>query len=108
MLLGSGRCYILKPWSYSIWEIIQSFFDAEIKKLGVQGCYFPMFVSQKALEAEKDHIEGFSPEVPDLHPAPKSSARKRNFSPRRTRNAVSYICFRTVSCILTRAQPRGT
>ena len=56
-------CYILKPWSYAIWEQIQQFFDAEIKKLGVQGCYFPMFVSQRALEAEKDHIEGFSPEV---------------------------------------------
>eukprot|EP00960_Hanusia_phi_P021775 644814-Hanusia_phi.AAC.2 len=56
-------CYILKPWSFSIWEQIQSFLDGEIKKLGVQGCYFPMFVSQKALEAEKDHIEGFSPEV---------------------------------------------
>mmetsp|Transcript_12979 Transcript_12979/g.18815 ORF Transcript_12979/g.18815 Transcript_12979/m.18815 type:complete len:717 (+) Transcript_12979:63-2213(+) len=56
-------CYILKPWSFSMWEEIQKFFDAEIKKIGVQGCYFPMFVSQRALEAEKDHIEGFSPEV---------------------------------------------
>ena len=56
-------CYILKPWSFSMWEHIQHFFDKEIKKIGVQGCYFPMFVSQRALEAEKDHIEGFSPEV---------------------------------------------
>lgn len=39
------------------------FFDAEIKKLGVQDCYFPMFVSQARLEKEKDHIEGFAPEV---------------------------------------------
>jgi prolyl-tRNA synthetase len=56
-------CYILKPWSFSMWEQVQTFFDGEIKKMGVQGCYFPMFVSQRALEAEKDHIEGFSPEV---------------------------------------------
>ena len=56
-------CYILKPWSFTMWELITQFFDGEIKKLGVQGCYFPMFVSQRALEAEKDHIEGFSPEV---------------------------------------------
>jgi prolyl-tRNA synthetase len=56
-------CYILKPWSFGIWEKIQEFLDKEIKAIGVQGCYFPMFVSQKALEAEKDHIEGFSPEV---------------------------------------------
>ena len=36
-------CYILRPWSYSIWEKIQAFFDAEIKKLGVENTYFPMF-----------------------------------------------------------------
>ncbi|KAJ3504831.1 hypothetical protein NLJ89_g7735 [Agrocybe chaxingu] len=56
-------CYILKPWSYSIWEEIQSWFNTEIKELGVQNSYFPMFVSQSVLEREKDHIEGFSPEV---------------------------------------------
>ncbi|KAG6887856.1 hypothetical protein C0992_010460 [Termitomyces sp. T32_za158] len=56
-------CYILKPWSYSIWEEIQDWFNAQIKELGVQNSYFPMFVSQKVLEREKDHIEGFSPEV---------------------------------------------
>ncbi|KAG6820908.1 ribose-phosphate pyrophosphokinase 1 [Arthromyces matolae] len=56
-------CYILKPWSYSIWEEIQEWFNAQIKELGVQNSYFPMFVSQKVLEREKDHIEGFSPEV---------------------------------------------
>ncbi|KIM42357.1 hypothetical protein M413DRAFT_444782 [Hebeloma cylindrosporum] len=56
-------CYILKPWSYSIWEEIQYWFNNEIKELGVQNSYFPMFVSQSVLEREKDHIEGFSPEV---------------------------------------------
>ncbi|KAJ7230734.1 hypothetical protein GGX14DRAFT_412050 [Mycena pura] len=56
-------CYILKPWSYSIWEEITQWFNAQIKELGVQNAYFPMFVSQSVLEREKDHIEGFSPEV---------------------------------------------
>lgn len=56
-------CYILKPWSYSIWEEIQTWFNAAIKELDVQNAYFPMFVSSKVLEREKDHIEGFSPEV---------------------------------------------
>lgn len=56
-------CYILRPWSYSIWEQIQSFFDANIKALGVQNAYFPVFVSKSALEAEADHVEGFAPEV---------------------------------------------
>uniref|UniRef100_A0AAR2LRU5 Bifunctional glutamate/proline--tRNA ligase n=1 Tax=Pygocentrus nattereri TaxID=42514 RepID=A0AAR2LRU5_PYGNA len=39
------------------------FFDKEIKKLGVENCYFPMFVSQAALEKEKSHIADFAPEV---------------------------------------------
>ena len=73
-------CYILKPASYGIWQEIQSrsfpciasivpnddctaWFDAGIKALGVQNAYFPMFVSAKVLEREKDHIEGFAPEV---------------------------------------------
>ncbi|KAL4237700.1 hypothetical protein ACF0H5_002415 [Mactra antiquata] len=56
-------CYILRPWSYSIWDIIKDFFDKEIKKLGVENAYFPMFVSHAALEREKTHIEDFAPEV---------------------------------------------
>ena len=56
-------CYILRPWSFSIWEAIKDFFDAEIKKLGVQNCYFPIFVAKSALEKEKDHIADFAPEV---------------------------------------------
>ncbi|PPQ69797.1 hypothetical protein CVT24_003073 [Panaeolus cyanescens] len=65
-------CYILKPWSYSIWEEIQAWFNTEIKELGVQNSYFPMFVSQSVLEREKDHIEGFSPEVAWVTKAGKS------------------------------------
>lgn len=56
-------CYVLRPWSFAIWESIKDFFDREIKKLGVENCYFPMFVSQAALEKEKTHIEDFAPEV---------------------------------------------
>ncbi|KAF8136969.1 hypothetical protein EV363DRAFT_1394553 [Boletus edulis] len=56
-------CYILRPWSYSIWEEIQDWFNKKIKAMGVQNASFPMFVSAKVLEREKDHVEGFSPEV---------------------------------------------
>uniref|UniRef100_A0A9J7ZFV2 Bifunctional glutamate/proline--tRNA ligase n=1 Tax=Cyprinus carpio carpio TaxID=630221 RepID=A0A9J7ZFV2_CYPCA len=56
-------CYVLRPWSYAIWDAIKDFFDREIKKLGVENCYFPMFVSQAALEKEKTHIADFAPEV---------------------------------------------
>ncbi|AET38450.1 proline--tRNA ligase Ecym_2751 [Eremothecium cymbalariae DBVPG len=56
-------CYILRPGSYAIWEILQKWFDAKIKAMGVQNAYFPLFVSSRVLEKEKDHIEGFAAEV---------------------------------------------
>ncbi|KAG7661118.1 uncharacterized protein J8A68_005355 [[Candida] subhashii] len=65
-------CYILRPNSYAVWETIQRWFDDRIKKLGVQNAYFPMFVSQRVLEKEKDHIEGFAPEVAWVTRAGKS------------------------------------
>ena len=42
---------------------VQKFFDAEIKKMDIQNCYFPLFVSPGVLQKEKDHVEGFAPEV---------------------------------------------
>ncbi|GAA5958839.1 hypothetical protein JCM21900_003946 [Sporobolomyces salmonicolor] len=65
-------CYILKPWSYGIWQEIQTWFDRHIKALGVNNAYFPMFVSATVLEREKDHIEGFAPEVAWVTKAGKS------------------------------------
>ncbi|KAF4663333.1 hypothetical protein FOL47_005806 [Perkinsus chesapeaki] len=56
-------CYILRPPVMFIWEKIQDTFNAAIRKLGVRPCCFPMFVSKSALEREKEHVEGFSPEV---------------------------------------------
>eukprot|EP00522_Entomoneis_paludosa_P008113 CAMPEP_0172453648 /NCGR_PEP_ID=MMETSP1065-20121228/10859_1 /TAXON_ID=265537 /ORGANISM="Amphiprora paludosa, Strain CCMP125" /LENGTH=916 /DNA_ID=CAMNT_0013205835 /DNA_START=316 /DNA_END=3066 /DNA_ORIENTATION=+ len=56
-------CYILRPWSYKMWELIQDWFNAQIQPLGVENAYFPMFVSKDRLEKEKDHVEGFAPEV---------------------------------------------
>nr|CAI5819600.1 unnamed protein product [Callosobruchus analis] len=55
-------CYILRPWSFAIWEAIKDWFDGEIKKLGVKNCYFPIFVSRSVLEKEKTHIADFAPE----------------------------------------------
>jgi prolyl-tRNA synthetase len=42
---------------------MQEFFDAEIKKLKLKPYYFPLFVTENVLQKEKDHIEGFAPEV---------------------------------------------
>lgn len=56
-------CYILRPWSYKIWELIQDWFNPQIRKMDVENSYFPMFVSADRLNKEKDHVEGFAPEV---------------------------------------------
>lgn len=56
-------CYVLRPWAFAIWKAIRSWFEQEIVKLGVDECYFPIFVSKHALEKEKTHIADFAPEV---------------------------------------------
>ncbi|DBA82318.1 hypothetical protein WJX79_003903 [Trebouxia sp. C0005] len=56
-------CYILRPWAYKVWEFIQRWFDDHIKQAGVENAYFPLFVTEEALKAEKDHVEGFAAEV---------------------------------------------
>ncbi|XP_028797357.1 proline--tRNA ligase, cytoplasmic-like [Neltuma alba] len=56
-------CYILFPWTMSIWKSMQDFFDAEMTKRKVGSCYFPLLVPYYYLQKEKDHIEGFAPEV---------------------------------------------
>ena len=53
-------CYILRPWSYSVWESIQSWFDSRIKESGVKNAYFPLFITEDRLNTEKDHVEGVS------------------------------------------------
>lgn len=58
-----GGCYILRPAAMYIWNELKQWFDTEIRKRGVEDCYFPMFVTKDKLEAEADHVEGFSAEV---------------------------------------------
>lgn len=56
-------CMIIRPYAYSIWESIQEFFNAEIKKMGIQNAYFPMLIPESLFHKEKEHVEGFNPEV---------------------------------------------
>ncbi len=56
-------CMIIRPYAYSIWESVQEFFNKEIKKLGVENAYFPMLIPENLFTKEKDHVEGFTPEV---------------------------------------------
>jgi prolyl-tRNA synthetase len=54
---------IFKPYAYRIWEKLQALVDEEIKKLGVKNLYFPIFIPESFLRKEKEHFEGFNPEV---------------------------------------------
>ncbi|KAL4441883.1 hypothetical protein ABPG77_003799 [Micractinium sp. CCAP 211/92] len=56
-------CYILRPYAFAIWDEIKNWFDARIKELGVQNAYFPLFITEDVLMTEKEHVEGFAPEV---------------------------------------------
>lgn len=54
---------IIKPYGFAIWENIQSEFDRQFKETGHSNVYFPLFIPKSMLQKEKDHIEGFAPEV---------------------------------------------
>ncbi|MBO6165151.1 MAG: proline--tRNA ligase [Eubacterium sp.] len=54
---------VLKPAGYAIWELIQKQLDAKFKETGVENVYLPMLIPEGLLQKEKDHVEGFAPEV---------------------------------------------
>ena len=56
-------CMILRPNGYAIWENIQKVLDAKFKETGVENVAMPMFIPESLLQKEKDHVEGFAPEV---------------------------------------------
>lgn len=56
-------CMVIRPYGYAIWENIQHLLDTEFKKTGHENVYMPMFIPESLLQKEKDHVEGFAPEV---------------------------------------------
>ncbi len=56
-------CMVYEPYGYAIWENIQSILDAKFKATGHENVYMPMFITESLLQKEKDHVEGFAPEV---------------------------------------------
>lgn len=56
-------CLAYRPSGYAIWENIQREADAHFKRIGIQNTYFPMFIPERLLKKEAEHVEGFSPEV---------------------------------------------
>ena len=56
-------CLVIRPYGYAIWENIQKDLDARFKALGHENVCMPMFIPESLLQKEKDHVEGFAPEV---------------------------------------------
>ncbi|MDO4489352.1 MAG: proline--tRNA ligase [Eubacteriales bacterium] len=56
-------CMVLEPAGYAIWEMIQQNLDKRFKDTDVVNCAMPMFIPESLLQKEKDHVEGFAPEV---------------------------------------------
>lgn len=56
-------CMILRPYGYAIWEHIQHWLDSAFKATGHENVYMPMLIPESLLQKEKDHVEGFAPEV---------------------------------------------
>ena len=56
-------CMVVRPYGWSIWENIQSALDERFKQTGHVNAAFPLFIPMSFLEKEKEHVEGFSPEL---------------------------------------------
>jgi len=56
-------CIAIRPYGYALWENIQKYTDEKFKEVGVENYYMPSLIPESLLQKEKDHVEGFSPEV---------------------------------------------
>ena len=56
-------CMVIKPYGYAIWENMRNELDRRFKEVDVENVYMPMFIPESLLKKEKDHVEGFAPEV---------------------------------------------
>lgn len=56
-------CMVIKPYGYGMWELIQKEMDDRFKATGHKNAYFPLLIPESLLQKEKDHVEGFAPEV---------------------------------------------
>ena len=62
-LTGYKGFMVLKPAGFAIWENIRNELDKRFKATGVQNVYLPCMIPESLLDMEKDHVEGFAPEV---------------------------------------------
>ena len=83
---------VYRPRSYAIWETIQKEVDKKLKKLGIQNAYFPLFIPERYLMKEAEHVEGFSPEVAWVTHAGNSKLDER-LAVRPTSETIMYPSY---------------
>jgi len=86
-------CMVIRPYGFALWEAIQSYMDALIKKRGVKNAYFPLFIPMHYLQKEKEHIEGFAPQLAVVtHGGGKKL--EENLAVRPTSETIMYDMYR--------------
>ena len=86
-------CLILRPGAYALWEGVREYFDKLIKRDGVKNAYFPLLIPEKLLNKEKEHVEGFSPEVAWVTHSGKTKLKER-LAIRPTSETIMYESYR--------------
>ena len=56
-------CMVIRPYGYAMWELLQQELDRRLKATGHVNAYFPLFIPESLLHKEKEHVEGFAPQV---------------------------------------------
>ena len=82
-------CLVYRPAGYAIWENVQKAVDSEFKKVGIRNSYFPIFIPERLLKKEAEHVAGFSPEVAWVTEAGQSKLEER-LAIRPTSETVMY------------------
>lgn len=83
-------CMIIRPRGYAIWQNIQDYFNARLKKLKVENAYFPLFIPEKFFKLEKEHAKGFSPEVAWIE---KRDEKEERIAVRPTSETIMYDSY---------------
>ena len=85
-------CFAFRPYGYAIWEKIVKEVDAKLKKMGVKNCYFPLFIPERLLKKEAEHVEGFAPEVAWVETAGNTKLDER-LAVRPTSETIMYDSY---------------
>ena len=87
-------CMAIKPYGYAIWENIQKYADDKFKKAGVENVYLPLLIPEGLLNKEKEHVEGFAPEVAWVTKRRAGRIRRKALYTSNIRNNVFYPLFK--------------